>query len=169
MEKLHFSSEYFYDEVRNGFYVPEMTKRYWAAQLEVLYEIDKICKKHGLGWFANYGTLLGAIRHKGYIPWDDDIDITMFRDDYDRFFDLAAKELPKGFCVLTTGTEPEYAYPFGRITSSHSIDLSEEYLEKFYGCPYCVGVDIYPYDRLFPDKDTEEDRDTRGTEMFQVI
>ena len=75
-------------------------KRAWAAQLEVLEEIDKVCKKHNIRWFADCGTLLGAVRHRGYIPWDDDMDICMLRPDYIKFNQVAEQELPKSFVVL---------------------------------------------------------------------
>ena len=169
MDKLSFSNEYFYDEVRDGFYIPEMMKRYWAAQLEVLKVIDDICRKHNLKWFANYGTLLGAVRHNGYIPWDDDLDITMLRDDYDRFFELAEKELPEGYCILTAEREEDYAYTFGRITNSHSIDMTPDFLAKYHGCPYVVGVDIYPFDNIYDDPHKEENRLRRGKEIFEAM
>ncbi len=169
MNNLEFSSEYFYDEVKDGFYISEMMKRYWAAQLEVLKVIDDICKEHGLKWFANYGTMLGAVRHKGYIPWDDDIDITMLRDDYNLFFEFAQNELPEGYQILTPYHQDEYAYPFGRVTNSHSIDMNADFLNRFHGCPYVVGVDIYPYDNVFDDESTEEDRDRRGKEIFEGL
>ena len=68
-------------EVRDGFYVENMMKRAWAAQMEVLKDVDVFCKKHNITYYAEWGTLLGAIRHKGFIPWDDDIDIRMKRED----------------------------------------------------------------------------------------
>ena len=169
MKDLIFSNEYFYDEVRDGFYIPEIMKRYWAAQLEVLKVIDDICAKYNIKWFANYGTMLGAVRHKGYIPWDDDVDITMLRPDYDRFFEIAEKELPEGFCILTTESQEEYAYPFGRITNSRKIDFSPEHLKKNHGCPYIVGIDIYPYDNLFDDEKLEDERRKRGQDIFQAL
>ena len=79
-------------EIRNSFYVESMMKKVWAAQLEVLHEIDRICKKHNITYFADWGTLLGAVRHKGFIPWDDDMDITMKRQDYIKF--ARAKGVP---------------------------------------------------------------------------
>ncbi len=169
MQNLTFSNEFFYDEVRDGFYIPEIMKRYWAAELEVLKVLDDICIKYNIKWFANYGTLLGAVRHKGFIPWDDDIDITMLRSDYDRFFQIVEKELPEGYCILTTEAQKEYAYPFGRITNSHSIDLSPEHLKKFHGCPYVVGIDIYPYDNIFDDEKLEEERGKRGSDIFKAL
>ena len=79
---MEFPQEFFLDEVRDGFFVPAMMKRAWAAELEILIEIDKICDRHHIRYFIDYGTLLGAMRHKGFIPWDDDIDISMKREDY---------------------------------------------------------------------------------------
>ena len=92
---MEFPKEFFLDEVREGFYVPAMMKRAWAAELEILVEIDKICEKHKLHYYIDYGTLLGAVRHKGFIPWDDDIDIMMFRHDYEIFSEVAQAELPE--------------------------------------------------------------------------
>ena len=80
-----FPESYFKGEEKEGFYVEEMMKRAWAAQIEVLELIDRICKEYEIPYFADWGTLLGTIRHKGFIPWDDDIDIVMKRDDYNRF------------------------------------------------------------------------------------
>ena len=92
---MEFPKEFFWDEVREGFYIPAMMKRAWAAELEILVEIDKICEKHKLRYFIDYGNLLGAIRHKGFIPWDDDIDIMMMRKDYEIFAEVADAELPE--------------------------------------------------------------------------
>ena len=92
---MQFPYTYFEDEVREGFYISGIIKRAWAAQLEVLEIVDKICQKHNIRWFADCGTLLGAVRHGGYIPWDDDLDICMLRDDYIRFNEIAEQELPE--------------------------------------------------------------------------
>ena len=94
-----FPDSFFEDEVRDGFYVPALMKRSWAAQIEVLEAVARICKKHHIRWFADRGTLLGAVRHKGFIPWDDDLDICMLRDDYIRFNAVIRRELPKGFYI----------------------------------------------------------------------
>ena len=92
---MEFSIDFFLDEVREGFFIPAMMKRAWAAELEILVEIDRICDKYKLRYFIDYGNLLGAIRHKGFIPWDDDIDIMMMRKDYEIFAEVANAELPK--------------------------------------------------------------------------
>ena len=79
-------------EIRDGFYVENMMKKAWAAQLEVLNEVDKICRQYDIKYFADWGTLLGAIRHKGFVPWDDDMDITMKRQDYIRFCQIVQQQ-----------------------------------------------------------------------------
>ena len=77
---MQWEKDFFYDEVRDGFYIPGMMKRAWGAELSVLKEIDKICRKHRIPYFLGSGTLLGAVREGGqFIPWDDDVDIEMFR------------------------------------------------------------------------------------------
>jgi phosphorylcholine metabolism protein LicD len=149
---------FFEDEVREGFFVSSMMKRYWALQLKVLAEIDRICQKHDIRWFADCGTLLGAVRHGGFIPWDDDLDICMLRHEYERFFAVAAQELPKEYCILTVHTEEVYDHMLGRIVNAHSIQYGNDYLKENFGCPYTVGIDIVPLDGLAKDDVREEKR-----------
>ena len=90
---MNVPESFFKGEIRNSFYVEKLMKKVWAAQLEVLHDVDMLCKKHNIQYFADYGTLLGAVRHKGFIPWDDDMDISMKREDYTKFCEIAQKEL----------------------------------------------------------------------------
>lgn len=150
-----FSEEYFKGEEREGFYVEEMMKRAWAAQIEVLEIIDRICKEHQIQYFADWGTLLGAIRHKGFIPWDDDIDIVMKRNDYNRFLRIFNEECPEGCFLLSIYANEEYSEIFARVVNSNHVNCTEEYLKRWHGCPYAVGVDIFPLDKLPTDKEEE--------------
>ena len=79
---LEIPESFFKDEVRHGFLVPEEMKRAWASEMKVLDMLMDFCNKNDLRCFAEYGTLLGAVRHKGFIPWDDDIDVCMLRPDF---------------------------------------------------------------------------------------
>lgn len=150
-----FSEAYFKGEEREGFYVEEMMKRAWAAQIEVLEIIDRICKKYQMQYFADWGTLLGAVRHKGFIPWDDDIDIVMRRADYNRFMRIFNEERPEGCFLLSIYANEEYNEIFARVVNSNHVNYTEEYLKRWHGCPYSVGVDIFPLDKLPTDKDEE--------------
>lgn len=161
-ENLIFPPSFFMDEVREGFYVSTMMKRYFAAQLKVLYVCAQICEKHGIRYFADYGTLLGAVRHGGYVPWDDDLDICMLRSDWNRFFAAADKELPKSYKVLTISRDKEYSQIIGRVVNSGAIDYSPEHMREFFGCPYVVGIDIFPLDGIYDDEDREKDRNRRA-------
>ena len=153
---MEFEREFFYDEVQDGFYVPGIMKRAWAAQLEILSEIDQICKKWGISYFAGYGTLLGAVRHQGFIPWDDDIDIMMLREDYDKFRQ-AVKELPEDIYFVSIETNRDRC----NFTSAVGTDapiLSLKKLEKFHQFPYPVSVDIFPVDELSDNPEKEASR-----------
>lgn len=168
LQELSFPPEYFCDEIRDGFFVSETMKRLWATQLVVLGEIDKICKRHDIKWYAESGTMLGAVRHKGYIPWDDDLDISMFRDDYREFLTYARKELPEGYRILSS-EDDEFENPFGRIVNCDAISFFPEHLQKFFGCQFVVGVDIFPLDRVYKDIKKEEERMLRGSIILNVI
>lgn len=155
---MNYPHKYFEDEVREGFFIVGEVKRSWAAQIEVLTEIDRICKKHNIKWFADNGTLLGTIRHKGYIPWDDDLDICMLRDDYFKFKEVAKSELSGGFACLTlTDDDPFYEYLM-RVVSGKKFNFEKDYLDKFYDCQFPVGVDIFPLDYVALDDKVEETR-----------
>ena len=145
---MHFSEAYFKGEYREGFFVRSMMKRAWAAQIEVLEVVKAICEKHHITYYADFGTLLGTIRHGGFIPWDDDLDICMKREDYYRFLSVAQNEFPEGFQMLSTHTTEGFTDNLIRVVNSGGINLNPGFMNVFHGCPFSVGIDIFALDYL---------------------
>lgn len=144
----------FYEgEVREGFYIEPKMKRAWAAQIEVLEEIRRVCKKLGLIFYADWGTLLGAVRHKGFIPWDDDLDVGMLRDDYKKFLELAPQELSPEFELKSLYNDPTHDIVKARIITGRKMNFEPSYLKRFHNCPYVVGIDIFPIDYIPRDEE----------------
>ena len=143
---MQFPDNYFDDEVRDGFLVPGIIKKSWAAQLEVLSDIDTLCRKHGIRWFADCGTLLGAVRHGGFVPWDDDLDICMLRDDYNKFIKIAPSELPEWYSVINIHSSEEFTEMNTRVTNTMGIDYRREHTERYHEFPYPAGIDIFVLD-----------------------
>ncbi len=120
-------------------------KKAQKVMLEIMKIIHSICVKHGLIYWLESGTLLGAIRHRGFIPWDDDCDIAMPRKDYEKFLQIARSELPDGYLLQNKYTDPFYKGKQTKIRKINSILIeSGEQGDE----PYCHGVfvDIFPYD-----------------------
>lgn len=153
---MNFPDSYFEDEIRAGYYVDAKMKSSWAAQLEVLLEIDRICQKYHIQYFAEWGTLLGTVRHGGFIPWDDDMDIAMKREDYERFLKLAPKEFPKDYTILNYRNQQEYWDVMSRVLNASFMSLESDFLEKYHNCPYANGVDIFPLDYVPRNKKDEQ-------------
>lgn len=144
--RIEFQEDYFCPEIRCGYLVNHTMKTVWAAQLEVLACIAEVCERHNLRFYAMFGTLLGAVRHKGYIPWDDDLDIGMLREDYMGFLEAARQELPPEYQMLGVYTDPDGLTSLTRVVNGSRIDLAGQRMEEYHGCPFVVGVDIFPLD-----------------------
>ena len=145
---MEFDKNYFEAEVREGFYVTSDIKHAWAAQLEVLSDVDKACRENGIQYFAEWGTLLGAIRHHGFIPWDDDMDICMRRPDYNRYLKVAKDIMPEGYEIFDMNTDADNDNAIARIINGRNINCDGIHLEKFHGFPYVAGIDIFPLDYI---------------------
>lgn len=152
------SMDFFRDEVRNGFFIPTAVKQAWAAQLQVLDVIETICRKHDITYFADWGTILGTVRHGGYVPWDDDMDICMKREDYTRFKEAAKTELPKDFRIHDYEHQEDHWLFLSRVANSAHINFEPEHMKQFHNFPYIAGIDIFVLDYLYKDEQQEKQR-----------
>ena len=115
-------------------------------QLGILCEVDRICRKHGLNYYLAEGTLLGAVRHKGFIPWDDDIDICMPFDDYKKFCKICESELNQNIYFLQTmDSDAYYPYVFAKLRLNNTLYVrkGQEHMKHHHG----IYIDIFP---LYP-------------------
>lgn len=113
------------------------------TQKEILDEIVRVCNKNELTYYLAYGTLLGAVRHNGFIPWDDDLDIWMKREDYEKFVMIAPKELGDEYYFIDANTSKKYGLMFGKVVKKRTI-YKEKNAPKDLDCG--IFVDIFPLD-----------------------
>ena len=154
---MKFEREFFYDEVQDGFYIPGIMKRAWGAGLTILSEIDRICNQYDIPYYADGGTLLGAVRNGKFIPWDDDIDIMMLRKDYNKFKDILKDELAKELSLCSLETQ-DHHYSFFTTLSTHDVDVHSGLLRKFQEYPFIASVDVFVIDELSKEPEEEERR-----------
>ena len=114
--------------------------------LAYLLEVDRICKKHNIRYFLGGGTLLGAIRHHGFIPWDDDADIMMLREDYNKFLSVVGAELPNGLFLQTSYTDKYCHYPFAKIRINNTI-YATQYSKSHTAMHNGMNFDIFAHDK----------------------
>lgn len=131
-------------------YNPDDLRKLQEIELEILKAVDNLCQKESITYFLDSGTALGAIRHKGFIPWDDDIDIAMLRGDYERFLKVAKNGLPDWLELCVPGENPHYAPMFSKVIKKDSVFQTKE--TKNSGFKQGIFLDVFVYDAL-PDND----------------
>ena len=115
-------------------------------QLKIALEIDRICRENNINYLMDAGTLLGAVRHKGFIPWDDDLDICMLREDYDKFAEIAKTELDSKYFYQDVNTDKNYGLCFAKIRENNTIFREE--MAKNVHAHEGIFVDIFPIDNI---------------------
>ncbi len=125
--------------------------RIQETEFDIMQKIDDICRAHKLTYFAIGGSVLGAVRHQGFIPWDDDIDIGMPRKDYEAFLKYASEELPEGYFLQTFFTEKKSPFYFAKVRKDNTKFV--EYYLRDLDIHQGLFVDIFPFDNV-PDNET---------------
>ncbi|MCH5157840.1 MAG: LicD family protein [Clostridiales bacterium] len=123
-------------------YDVELMKKVQDVQLEIAGVIKNVCEKNGIRYFLAYGTLIGAIRHDGFIPWDDDIDIMMPYPDLLKFEEACKTDLPQGYFYQSPETDPEYRLSIMRVCKDNTLLIEKETADK--KIHHGIFVDIYP-------------------------
>ncbi len=153
--------DFYNEEIICGFFVDTNHKKLWSILLDLFLVLENVCKKHGLRLFSDGGTTLGAIRHNGFIPWDDDLDVCLLREDYDKLM-LLSHEFKHPYFLQNPYSDPEYSFSFMRLCNSNT---SQE-IHPFTHCKYNKGVniDIFPIDKV-----TVEDYIPRRNKISNLI
>ena len=152
MEKTYIN-DIGHDEIRSGFLVTTDRKKIWNKEIELLLEVDRICKKYDIKYFAINGTMLGCARYKGFIPWEDNLKVAMLRPDYTRFVQVAVQELKFPYFLQNTYTDNRIMN-WSKIMDDSTSAIEDWDADMHQG----IFVDIFPLDAV-PD----------GTERVGII
>ena len=147
-ERQYLREHFLEPETRCDFLVDENRKKLWKCLLDMLEILDRTCKEHGLRYFLFYGSLLGAVRHKGFIPWDDDLDIVMPRPDFDRVQKILEKELEPPYFLQNFKTDPGFASSYFKIRNSETAAITPFFVKRHIPANLGVFIDIHSIDGL---------------------
>ena len=146
--KINLPEGYLDEEVRDGFTVTPDRKKVWAVELDLLAETFRVCDKYGITVFADAGTMLGAVRHKGFIPWDDDIDLVLSRPDYEKLCEVAPKEFKHPYFFQTEETDPGSGRGHAQLRNSETTGILKKEQEVRYTFNQGIFIDFFPYDNV---------------------
>ena len=147
-------------------YTEEDLAKLHAIELDILVEIIRICEENNLTYFTFAGTTLGVVRHKGFIPWDDDLDIGMLRQDYEKFIEIAPKSLKNGYFLQHFSTEKNTATYFSKVRKD-GTEFVEEHtkdVDEHHG----IWVDIMPFDAVSLNQ-AERKKHTRNITFWEQL
>ncbi|MBR5935382.1 MAG: LicD family protein [Bacteroidaceae bacterium] len=154
-------------EIRNGYTVSALMKEVWSIQLQIARQIMDVCNRHGLKVWADWGTLLGAVREHGFIPWDDDIDLMMMRDDYEKLLSIAPSEFQSPYHFQSAYTDKGYFRGHAQVRYDGTAAVLPDDIDQSFH--QGIFVDIFVYDNIPDNKDRKWKRSLRNAQIAQKI
>lgn len=138
-------NSFFEEEIRNEFPVSKKMKHIWAVEIDLYLEFARICEKYNLQYFVFWGSLLGAIRHGGFIPWDDDMDVAMMRKDYEIFLQVASSELKAPYFLQTPYTDPGAYFSLARLRNSSTTGMIQSFRHNRFNQGIWLDIDVIDF------------------------
>jgi len=147
--------DFFEEEIRCGFQVTEKKKHVWAVELDLMEKLKDVCERNHLRFFMSGGTLLGAVRHRGFIPWDDDADFLMPREDFEKLKKIAPREITPPYFFQTEESDPDIFHGgFARLINCNTTGIVQ--LNIGHAGKFGIWIDISILDNIFEDKNQRE-------------
>ncbi len=143
-------------EVRNEYTVTKERKEIWAVELDLLSQLQRVLDKYNLKYFAYAGTALGAIRHNGFIPWDDDIDLIMNREDFTKLCKVAKKEFKHPYFFQTEETDFGCVTGLAKLRNSNTTMILQSHKSRTFSFNQGMFIDIFVYDNIPNDQKERE-------------
>ncbi len=142
------TEEFLKEEVRCDYTISSSMKKVWAIELDLFREFDRVCKKHHLSYCAMGGTMLGAVRHLGFIPWDDDMDVMMMRDQYEKLCEIAPSEFKHPYFLQTQYSDFGATYGHAKLRNSETTCIFPSDMAYEKTMNQGIFFDIFPLDNV---------------------
>lgn len=164
--KIDLPEDFLLEEVRDGYFVSKEMKEIWAVQLDLLNEFMRVCDENQIEYYMDAGTILGAVRHKGYIPWDDDIDVMMMREEYDKLCSVAEKEFNHPFFFQTEYTDKGSLRGHAQLRNSETTGILKSEADYKFKFNQGIFLDIFPID-VVPNSEKKFEQQLRKVAMYR--
>ena len=149
---INLEDRFFNAEEKCGYMVSSDMKKVWAVLLDLLNEFRRVCEKHSLRWWVTAGTLLGTIRHQGFIPWDDDIDVMMPREDFDKFVEISKSEFSYPYFLQNEYSDPGSNRFHSKLRNSATTGITKYEAHYGFKCNLGIALGIFPLDNIPNDR-----------------
>lgn len=154
--KIELPEHFLDEEVRGDYKVSRQMKEVWAVELDLLAELQRVFEKYDIPYFAYAGTTLGAVRHNGFIPWDDDIDLIVSRENFEKLCKVVKKEFKAPYFFQTEETDIGCCIGLAKLRNSSTTAILKNHEKRNFAFNQGIFVDIFVYDNI-PDNAAERD------------